>query len=95
MPVTLAYSSDAVSRAHRRGWGAFDAMVLWAASQQPAATFGDVIRLLPDGVHLRQVSIALRGLVAAGLLDQGRMVADGQITVTYTAAPAADTRKAA
>jgi hypothetical protein len=96
MSVTLAYTSTSgPSRAHRWGWDAVDAMVLWAVSQTPGATFDDVFRLVPDGIHLRLVSSTLRHLVEVGELEQGRTLANGRITATYTAATAADTRKAA
>jgi hypothetical protein len=96
MPVSLVYTSTSgPSRAHRWGWDAVDAMVLWAASQTPRATFDDVVRLVPDGIHLRLVSKTLRHLVEAGELERGRTLANGRITATYTAATAAHTRKAA
>ena len=96
MSVSLAYTSaSGPSRAHVWGWDAVDAMVVWAVSRQPGATFEDVFRLVPDGVHERVVSSTLRHLVDAGLLVRGRALENGRITVTYTAASAADTRKAA
>ena len=97
MSVTLAYTSatGSFSRTHTRAWDAFDARILRAVEQTPGATYDDVVMLLPAGIHLRLIRLALRGLVADGLLEQGRTVADGRIVTTYTTAAAEATSREA
>lgn len=98
MSVTLAYTSTTgdFSRAHQMGWDAVDSMVERAALNAVSADLADVRRLLPSGLRSRTVYLTLRSLVADGRLNKVVVARTGQPTTTvYTAASAADIRKAA
>ena len=82
----LRYSTE--SGAEARGWDAFDAMVLWAASERP--TFDGMTQLLPEGLSFHLVHRALEFAVADGLLLQ--MVDD--TSVHYLLTPAGRARLA-
>lgn len=76
--MTAVYSTE-TGRA--RGWDAFDAMVLWAASQRH--TLSGIENILPAGIHLHLIGKALDMAAADGLLLQS--IGD---TVTYQLTPA-------
>lgn len=52
----------------RRGWDAFDAMVLWAVAQRPRQTFDEIAALLPAGVSYHLIHNVLRLAEGGGLI---------------------------
>lgn len=56
------------TRDQRRGWDAFDRMVLWAVSNRPRQAFEDITRLLPAGVADHLIREALDTAVRDGLV---------------------------
>ena len=77
---TLVYSTGTD---HARGWDYFDAMVLWAAAQEPHPTLGVVMKWLPVGICEHLVRKALDLAVADGLLLR---VVDGAVRYQSTTA---------
>lgn len=75
----IVYTSTA-----RKGWDAFDRMVLGAVSHETVATFNDVVCALPAGLDLRLIRESLAWLDGQGLISQTTAIVNGTITRTFT-----------
>lgn len=97
MTVTLVYSSarDVYSHAHGEGWSAVRRRVLRAVTRIPGPVTVELIAAFCAGIPDRVLDVTLAELVADGALKSKTIAGRWSVIVTYTAAAATDTRKAA